>query len=355
MKRLFSQFDSWIQERSRFGTVVEFLRRKQVPSHRYSFWYLFGGVALFFFLIQILTGILLLVYYSPTEATAYQSVGFIMNEASSGWLIRSIHHWSSHLMIASILIHLVSTFFMRAYRRPRELMWITGIAQFFLVLGFAFTGKLLPWDSEAYFATQIGTEIPKSIPIIGEFLVSILRGGEYVSDATLRRLFALHVVILPMGTASLIAFHLILNQVHGTSRPLRYRSSTESISFVPTQLFRDVLVWTAAFAVLLTFALMLPVRLGEIANPLAPAPEGIRPEWYFLTLFQSFRLVPASVFGISGELIVQAVALAIALFLLAIPFLDRKAQREEAGRLIPFIGVCCISYAVISTLLAYLT
>src|SRR5579862_2090561 len=156
----------WIGERIAWKEITGFLRRKRVPQHKHSFWYIFGGLTLFFFIVQIISGILLLFYYSPTPDTANDSIHLIMTKVPFGWLIRSIHGWSADLMVAMMLIHLFSTFLMRAYRKPREILWMTGVIQLFLVLGFAFTGYLLPWDAKAYSATKIGTEIPTSIPFL---------------------------------------------------------------------------------------------------------------------------------------------------------------------------------------------
>src|SRR5258708_6877534 len=130
----------WMDERMRFGVVLDFLSKKQVPRHGLSFWYVFGGLALFFFLVQLVSGILLALYYSPTPDTANSSVQFIVHMVPMGWLIRSVHSWSAHLMIAVVLLHMSSVYFLRAYRKPREVMWFSGVVLFFLILGFAFTG-----------------------------------------------------------------------------------------------------------------------------------------------------------------------------------------------------------------------
>ena len=158
-----NRFSLWLDERLHLSSLIQFLSRKSVPRHKHSFWYIFGGLALFFFLVQLITGVLLLLYYSPTPETANESVRFIESQVPYGWFVRSLHAWSANLMVATVLVHLFSTYFMRAYRRPRELMWVSGLTLLLVVLGFGFTGYLLPWDTTAYFATQIGTEIPRTI------------------------------------------------------------------------------------------------------------------------------------------------------------------------------------------------
>ncbi len=346
---------AWLEERLPLGPIRGFLSSKTVPQHRHSFWYLFGGLALFFFVLQLISGMLLLIYYSPTPATAHESVTHIMNDVPFGWLIRSVHSWSAHLMVISVFIHLFSTYLMKAYRRPRELMWVSGVLLMMLTLGFGFTGYLLPWDTTAYFATQIGTEIPRTVPVIGPFIVDILRGGEFVAAESLTRLFALHVSILPLVTLILIAAHLALNQYHGTSIPIRLKPSGPGRPFYPNFVYRDALAWTCGVAVLGCLVLTFPVGLGPKADAYASSPLGIRPEWYFLALFQTLRMMPPTVGGIDGELIVNLGVLVAGMALLAVPFLDSKASREEPSRLFTILGWAAIGYIVVGIALGYLT
>jgi cytochrome b6 len=344
----------WIEDRLRLRPFIELLSKKTVPQHKHSFWYLFGGLALLFFLIQLVTGVLLLMYYSPTPATAHESVQFIMNQVPYGWLVRSVHSWSAHLMVACVMIHFFSTFLMKAYRKPRELMWMSGVVLLLLVLGFAFTGYLLPWDTTAYFATQIGTEIPRSLPIIGELMVKVLRGGEFIAEESLKRLFALHVVILPIISLALIAFHLILNQVHGTSVPLGITPRKPSMPFFPNYIFRDLIAWTIAIIALFCIVLIFPVQLQLKADPLVSAPLGIRPEWYFLPLYQTLRMLPSTILGMNSEVVVNMLVGILGAVAFFIPFIDRKASREEQSHLMTVSGIAAIVYMIFSITLAYL-
>ena len=293
-------------------------------------------------------------YYSPTPDTAHKSVEFIMNDVSFGWIVRSIHSWSAHLMVAVVLIHLISTYFMKAYRKPREMVWISGILTLFLILGFAFTGYLLPWDTTAYFATQIGTEVPRSVPIIGDIVVQILRGGEYVGESSLQRFFALHIAILPLITLLLISIHIILNQIKGTSVPIGTDSVKKSIQFYPNFLLKDIIVWLVAICLLFFLVLMFPIHLGTKADPLSSAPVGIKPEWYFLSLFQTLKIVPATVLGLNGEMLVNLVVGIMAFILILLPLIDHKANREEQSRLFTIVGLIILTYLFIMTLLAFL-
>src|SRR5438034_10526319 len=198
-------------------SLLQRFRDKTVPIHRHTIWYYFGGMTLFLFAVQVVSGILLLLYYRPTAESAFESVQFIMAEVSFGWLIRSIHSWSANLMILTLFIHMASVYLTRAYRRPREATWISGVGLLVVVLGFGFSGYLLPWNKLAFFATQVGTQIVGSVPIVGSFLLRFLRGGESVTGATITRFYAFHVAILPATATALLALHLLLVQLHGMS------------------------------------------------------------------------------------------------------------------------------------------
>ncbi len=212
--------------------------------HRHTIWYYLGGMTLFFFIIQVGTGILLLLYYRPTAEAAFESVQFIMTKVQFGWLIRSIHSWSANLMVAAAMIHMFSVFFMKAYRKPREVTWISGVLLFFLALGFGFSGYLLPWNTLAYFATKVGTEITAVSPFIGQHILIFLRGGEEVTGATLTRFFGIHVAVLPMIATALLVLHLLLVQVQGLSVPptqIENSAKKKSMPFFLYFLQRDLL------------------------------------------------------------------------------------------------------------------
>src|SRR5947207_5330831 len=180
------------------------LREKSVPIHRHTIWYYFGGMTLFLFSVQAVTGILLLLYYRPTAESAFESVQFIMAEVQFGWLIRSLHSWSANLMILALFIHMTSVYLTRAYRKPREITWISGVALLVLALGFGFSGYLLPWNKLAFFATQVGTQIVANVPVIGSFMLRFLRGGENVTGATPTRFYGCQVAVLPAIATALI-------------------------------------------------------------------------------------------------------------------------------------------------------
>ena len=163
MKNFWEKFYLWVDERVELQGLVQFMGKKYVPIHRNSIWYYFGGVSLFLFIIQVVTGILLLFYYKASDNLAFESIQYIMSKVQFGWLIRSIHGWAANLFILSIFIHMFSVFFERSYRKPREITWVTGMLLFFLALGFGFSGYLLPWNELAFFATKVGSILREAV------------------------------------------------------------------------------------------------------------------------------------------------------------------------------------------------
>ncbi len=346
---------TWLDERVGLGDLEYLARKKTVPIHRHTVWYYFGGMTLFLFLVQVTTGILLLLYYRPSAEEAYESVQFLMTEVQFGWLIRSIHAWAANLMIFALFVHLFSVLLLAAYRPPRELTWVSGVALMALALGFGFTGYLLPWNELAYFATKVGTEITGAVPLVGGFARRLLRGGDEVTGATLTRFFGIHVAILPAITTVLLGLHLFLVQKHGMSTPAAVERTgpPRTMPFVPNFLLRDLVGWLSALAVLAALAAYLPAELGRKADPFAAAPAGIKPEWYFMFMFQTLKYLPSYVLGIEGEIFgVLAFGLG-AVLLLLVPFLDRQAARGRPGRLFVAIGVAIIAYMVLLTYLGY--
>jgi cytochrome b6 len=346
---------SWLDERIYLSSFQKFLRNKMVPNHRYTVWYLFGGLTLFFFIVQIVTGVLLLLYYKPTPEGAYESVKHIITEVPYGNLVRSIHVWSAHFMIGTVGAHMFSVYFMKAYRKPREAMWLSGFVLLMLTLGFGFTGYLLPWDTTAFFATQVGTEIPRSIPLIGGAIAFLLRGGTEVNGETLTRLFALHVAILPLTALLILGIHLLLNQLHGTSKPIGVSEKGPPIPFLPAFVRRDWLTWLFSAAVLVAAALTMSWGLGTKADPFGSAPAGIRPEWYFWFLYQTLKIVPSRVLSMSGELVVNVVVTLACLVWWLIPFLDRNAGREKRSPFFTALGILILGYLVSMTVWAGLS
>lgn len=339
----------WYEDR--FGDLAAtVVAKKQIPRHRHSLWYYLGGMTLFLFFIQVVTGILLLLYYRPSPGEAFESVQFIMTRVRFGWLVRGLHAWAANLLILAALLHMFSTFFVKAYRPPRELTWITGCLLFFLLLGFGFSGYLLPWNELAFFATKVGTEMVAAVPLVGDWLLTFFRGGEEVTGATLTRFFGFHVAILPALTTALLAAHLFLVQHFGMSVPPAIERARQAsgdpvptIPFFPNFLLRDLIGWYVALGVLAALAALDPWELGVKADPFSPTPAGIKPEWYFLFLFQTLKLLPARLLWIEGEQFGVLVFSAAALLWVLVPFLDRNPD-GRTGRLLTALGVAVVVY-----------
>ena len=349
----------WLDERFGAGSIEEFLRHKTVPVNRHTIWFYFGGMTLFLFVIQVLTGILLLLYYRPTANDAFESVQYLVTQVKFGWLIRSVHSWSANLMIFTAFIHMFSVYFLKAYRKPRELTWISGMLLFFIVLGFGFSGYLLPWNTLAFFATKVGTDMAMFAPFIGEWVLVFLRGGPEVTGATLTRFFGFHVAVLPGLATLLLAVHLLLVQRLGMSVPpdveraiAEGRGKPRWMPFFPNFLLRDVIGWYAALGVLGALAALFPWELGTKADPFSSAPAGIRPEWYFLFMFETLKLLPGKMLFIDGELAgLMLFGLAGALWV-AVPFLDYKAGFSRVTRFFTGLGVFAIGYILAMSALA---
>jgi len=332
---------AWFQQRIDFGPAIALMAKKTVPAHRHSWTYLLGGAALFLFALQVVTGPLLMLYYQPAEQTAHQSVQRIMTDVPFGWLVRSMHVWGAHLFVACVGMHFLTVMFTRAYRKPRELTWTSGMLLLLLTLTLGFSGYLLPWNELSYSATLVGTQMPGTLPGAGDFIVHFLRGGDHVTGDTITRFFAAHVVIVPLVFGLVLLVHLALVQVHGMSTPLGMPRAAikDHRPFLTEFVLVDACAWLLLLGTVATLAVLLPAETGRQADPLNTAPEGIKPEWYFLFMFQTLKYVPETL-GVAWF------ALG-ALFFLLLPFIDRAASREEKKPGLTALLLVLVLYAAI--------
>jgi cytochrome b6 len=250
-----------------------------------------------------------------------------------------------------------SAFFMKAYRKPREIGWFTGIALLFLAALFGFSGYLLPMDELSYFATKVGLQIPSSLPLMGHFTTNILRGGPDVSDFTVQRFFALHVVILPLLFLPLLGIHLWLVQKHGNAVPpregARPASERKTVPFFPNFFQKDLAMWLISLNVLALLASIFPWDLGKQADILSPAPAGIHPEWYFMAPFHMLKVLGNFLPGATGEVAgILLFTVGLALWVV-IPLYDGESVAGSRGRNAHYFGVFAVTALIITTALGY--
>ncbi len=314
---------SWIEQRTGIGPVIGAMLHVRIPMSARTLY--FGGIALFLFGIQVVTGTLLALYYKPTPEAAYESVQFVTSDVSFGWLIRSVHHWAANLMILFVALHLLRVFFQAAYKYPRELTWVIGGGLLLVTLGFGFTGYLLPWDQRAYWATVVGTDIAGAVPLIGEWVQTLLRGGSDVTGDTMSRFFGIHVLVLPLMLAGFLALHLVLVHQLGLANPKKPEPRVQPATvddeplrpFFPNYIVDEVVAWYVILAILVVLASIFPAGLEEQANPLE-TPAHIKPEWYYLAVYQLLKILPRTI-------AVMAPIIGIGV-LIVWPFLDRSPE-----------------------------
>lgn len=356
MALLYQKIQAYLEERFKLSALLEFARKKKVPEHKHSFWYYFGGLCLFLFIIQVLTGLLLLLYYAPSVDAAYESIRFIMSSVKFGWLIRSVHSWTANILIGAIFIHMFSSFFMKAYRSPRELTWVTGFFLLLVFLAFGFSGYLLPWNELSFFATRVGTDIVGSLPLVGKPLKTFILGGSEVSGATLSRFLWFHVAVLPFLTMFILGLHVFLVQLLGMSRPIGIKEGQyREISFLPDFLLKDAVGWISVLALVGVLCVFFPWEVGQKADPFASTPVGIKPEWYFTFMFTTLKVVPAHVFSVPGEILAIFGFMAGGLLWMLVPYLDRNAKRERKSPVVSALGLIALIYIVVLTVLTYLS
>jgi len=206
----------WLDERLGLKSIYDSTLDR--PEPRGNWWNTLGSASLFLFILQGVTGIFLSVNYTPSPDHAYDSIQYIMTGVSFGWLIRGIHHWGASLMVLVVFIHMLRVFITASYKYPRELTWLVGVGLLLVTVFMGFTGYLLPWNQKAFWATTVGTQIAGSVPLAGDFILKVLRGGSSLSALTLQRFFAAHIWILPAILVALIGVHLYLIIKHGESQ-----------------------------------------------------------------------------------------------------------------------------------------
>ena len=340
----------WLDDRLNLEPLRDALSenlRKPVPIH-VNWLFTLGSVLIALLTVQLLTGLLLMVYYKPSAQEAYGSIELITNEVPMGWFVRSLHNWGSHLIVIIALLHMVRVIIYGGYKRPREVTWIIGVLLLAVILGFGFTGYLLPWDQVAYWGTVVATEAPASIPVVGPLTQQFMIGGTEVADPTLGRFYVVHVFLLPLVLLGLMGLHLVLIRYQGISslkRTDEEEPTAEEISgeggkpFVPYHALKDLTSMYLALGVLVTLALVFQAHIGDPADPLV-TPVGIKPEWYFLPAYQLLKYVP--------EVVGVQVPPLFLLLLLALPLvIDTSPERHPRRRVGVLAGSLVVALVVL--------
>ena len=340
-----SRLYEWLDSRLRLKPIGKTLLDEPIPGGA-SWNYVFGSATLFLFVLQAVTGMFLTMYYVPSTDHAYDTVQYIQHEVMFGWFVRGLHHWGASAIMLAIGLHMLQVFFDGAYKPPRELMWMVGIVLFLLMLGFGFTGYLLPWDQNAYWATQVGINMAGRVPIVGDLMVKVLRGGETLGALTLSRFFALHVLFLPSMIIFGIMLHLFILRRVGPAGPWDEKKAKEgSETFYPRQVYMDAVVMLGVFLIVATLAATIEFPLADKADPSDHSFVPV-PEWYFLFYYQLLKYVhgplePFATWILPGLFFLM-------LFLL--PFLDRNPQRRISRRLVT-LGVGMVFLVIVFGLL----
>jgi ubiquinol-cytochrome c reductase cytochrome b subunit len=310
----------WLDHRTGYRAAKRHLLEEPLPKGT-GWAFTTGSVLMLLIGVQFVTGVGLSMYYVPTPSMAYDSVRFIQDQLTLGWLLRGLHFWGASFIVIAAVVHLLRVFLLGSYKAPREVTWLTGVVLLLLVLAFSLSGYLLPWDQKAYWATTVTINVARSGPL-GEFMAGVLQGGATLGALTLGRWYAAHVFLLPAALVLFIVAHIALMRRHGISGPIRPQPGTPA-PFYPWHAIKDTLMMAAVFALLLTVAITLPAHLDEIANP-ADATYVPRPEWYFLSLFELLKYFRGPLEPI-GTIVIPGLVVA---FLLALPFLDRGRERH---------------------------
>lgn len=325
---------NWIEKRTGFISMAQDFLTEDVPGGA-SYWYVFGSATLFTMMIQIVTGIFLTFFYAPSAMTAWESTRAIYLNPWTHFLI-SVHYWGASAMIALVFLHLLQVLIFGAYKSPRELQWVVGVLLLLVTLVLGLTGYLLPWDMDAYFASQVSLNITGLAPIAGPFIQHVAQGGGGMGTATINRFFGLHVWLMPAVLVGLVGAHLAIFRHNGAAGPVVDDHRNLKVGrFWPDQFFMDGAFSFIIFIVICFLAIVAPPYLDQKADPtkfFVPYPA-----WYFLSLFGLLALVPPEIhlgpLSIGTELIATIIVPTIFLIVvLLIPWLDRSRSRSMASR-----------------------
>jgi ubiquinol-cytochrome c reductase cytochrome b subunit len=336
-----TDLSDWFDARTGFRAGRSHLLDEPQPAG-VGWWFVTGSILLLLLGVQFVTGVVLTMYYVPSPEHAYDSVRFIADRLPLGRSVRGLHFFGASFIVIAAVIHMARVVMFGSYKKPREVTWMTGVVLLLIILGFALTGYLLPWDQKAYWATTVTINIARSAPLFGEQVASLMRGGVDLGALTLLRWYTAHVFLLPAAVAGFVLAHLYLMRRHGISGAVRPVDGPAR-PFYPYQALKDTVAMAAVFALLLTFALTVRIPLDSIADP-SDATYVPRPEWYFLSLFQLLKYFPGPLEPIATVVIPGLVVGA----LLLLPFLDRGPDRHPLNRRVVLSGFMVLAAAIVT-------
>jgi ubiquinol-cytochrome c reductase cytochrome b subunit len=341
---MLSRIWQWLNDRWPFSAAIGAALQEDIAGGS-RFAYTLGSAVLTIVLVQVVTGILQIFFFVPTVDHAYNSLGYLRTKVPFGWLIHGLHYWGANAMIVVVVLHMARVFLWGAYKRPRELTWLFGVALLLITMGLSFTGGPLPWDQAGYWAAEVGTSIPGSIPIVGSLTTELMRGGTDMGQLTISRFFTLHVMILPLALFALIVLHIVAFRIKGSAGPWDPVKRAANGPFWPDQAFKDTVTASSVVLVLITLSVFFPPAFTGAADPLSTTFTP-KPEWNFLFLYQALKYFegPLEPLGVAG---VPAILL---LVIVVVPFLDRSAERNPSKRPVALTGA-----ALLAALLAFLT
>ncbi len=352
---------TWFDRRLGWSKYIMKVVAHPVPKD-VNWWYVLGSATLVAFIMQVITGVALAFSYVPSPNNAYESLQFITDHETLGSVVRGIHYWGASAMVILITLHMTRVFLMGSYKFPREMNWLVGVGLFFLTLGMAFTGQLLRWDQDAYWAIIVGAEQAGRVPFVGGILGHLIIAGDTVSGATLTRFYATHVFLIPALIFIFVGIHLYLVVLHGISEPpvgshqvnpdtyeQEYEEllHKEGIPFWPDAAWRDVVFALAIGSIVLILAITIgPKALAEHADPTLIKVYP-RPDWYFLWYFAILALMPS---WAESYVMVGAPLLGI-IILVAVPFVSNRGERSPWRR--PWtVGAVGVTFILLAVLVA---
>jgi ubiquinol-cytochrome c reductase cytochrome b subunit len=334
----------WIDQRTGIVTLTNDFLTEDVPGGA-SYWYVFGSATLFAMILQIVTGIFLTFYYAPSTASAWESTHYIYNNVPFGSFVISLHFWGATAMIALVFMHMLQVLLWGAYKAPREVQWVVGILLVVITLVLGLTGYLLPWDMNAYFASQVAINIASSVPVIGNATQQFLSGGPGMGTLTIGRFFGLHVWLMPALLVVLVALHLLIFRWNGSAGPPidRDLKKLPQGRFWPNQMFMDAAASFLVFVIIVLLSILSPAPFDVKADPTQKFIA--YPAWYFLALYGLLRLAgmtPPSLTPIANLLATVLIPGALVTFLILLPFVDRNPSRQ-LGRRPWALGITALS------------